>query len=95
MSIRRPITETELKLYRESVIREYKTKVESRQKNRGSNIIFERLRKILPLNIAIGITASILLVSFKGWGSFLQLILSSVIWITLTSTIVGAIIGKK
>lgn len=95
MSLRRPVTETELKFFRESVIREYKSKLEERQRNKGMNHVLERLRKIVPLNIAIGLTASALLIFFKGWETLIQLILSSIIWITLTSTIIGAIIGKK
>ena len=89
------MTETELRFFRESVIREYKAKQEEKHRNKGMNLALERFRKIVPLNIAIGLAASILLIIFKGWTTFIQLILSSIIWITLTSTVIGAIVGKK
>ena len=95
MSIRRPMTETELRFFKESVIREYKAKQEAKQRNRRLNSFLSRLRSIIPLNIAIGVTASILLINFKGWDLFIQLLLTGIIWITLISTIVGAVVGKK
>ena len=95
MSLKRPMTETELRMYKESVIMEYKSRLEAKHKNKGLNIALVRLRKIVPINIAIGLIASVLLIFYKGWGTFFQLILSSVIWITLTSTIISAIVGKK
>ena len=90
------MTPLELKLYKESVIREYKFQKEERQKkNRTINVIMYRLRSLVPLNIAIGVIASIVLISMDGWNALLKVFLTSVIWITLTSTIIAAIVGKK
>ncbi len=89
------MTPTQLRLYKESVIREYKLRQESQHRYKTLNVVLQRLRKIVPLNITIGLVASISLIFMKGWGTLLQVFLTSVIWITLTSTIIGAIIGKK
>jgi len=35
--------------------------------------------------------ASILLIYVKGWGAFLQLVLTGIIWITIISTAVAAV----
>ena len=87
---------TELRLYKEKIIRDYRVRVEAtKHKNHMVNLVLKRLRTIVPLNIALGIIASALLVYLKGWDVLLQVFLTSVVWITLASTIISAIIGKK
>jgi len=92
MSIDNPKTPLELRLFREKVIRDYKSKYEVQRNNKGINLVLRRLKTIVPVNIAIGITASVLLIIFSGWNYFLQLMLSGIIWITLISTVIGAVV---
>ena len=89
------MTPTEERLFRESVIREYKAKHE---KPRNSHTFYDFLRivrRFTPLNILLGIIASILLVYLKGWEVFFQLVLTGIIWITIISTAIAAISKKK
>ncbi|MBD3164899.1 hypothetical protein GF323_06905 [Candidatus Woesearchaeota archaeon] len=89
----RYMTPTELRLYKEAIIREYRLK--SAERHKAFNTLKAKLRKILPINIALGLGASMVLIWLKGWAVLLQVFLTSIIWITLTSSIVGAIVGKK
>lgn len=95
MSIDNPKTPLELRLFREKVIRDYKSRHEVQRNNKGVNLLLKRLRTIVPINIALGIIASVLLVWFVGWGYFTQLMLSGIIWITLISTVIGAVVKKR
>ncbi len=95
MSIDKPKTPLELRLFREKVIRDYKSRFEVQRNNKGINLVLRRLKTIVPVNIAIGVTASILLIWFIGWGYFTQLMLSGIIWITLISTVIGAVVRKR
>ncbi len=95
MSIDHPKTPLELRLFGEKVIRDYKSRNEVQRNNKGVNLLLRRLRTIVPINIALGVIASILLVWFVGWGYFTQLMLSGIIWITLISTVIGAVVRKK
>lgn len=95
MEARRSMTPTERRLFKEAVIREYKLKQEQiRKHNNYYQEFISTLRKIAPINIILGIIASILLIVLKGWESFLQLILTGIIWITIISTVLAAT-GKK
>jgi hypothetical protein len=95
MNIERPKTPTELRLFKEKVIRDYKLRHEAQRNNKGFNLALKQLRSIVPVNIAIGVIASVLLIGFKGWSYFVQLMLSGIIWITLISTVIGAVVKKK
>ena len=95
MSIDNPKTPTELRLYKEKVILDYKSKNEVKRNNTGVNLMIRRLKTIVPINIALGIIASVLLVMFVGWSYFFQLMLSGIIWITLISTVIGAVVKGK
>ena len=95
MNIDNPKTPTELRLYRERVIREYRDKHEPKQNSKAVNVVLRRLKTIVPINVALGLTASVLLIWFVGWGYFTQLMLSGIIWITLISTVIGAIVKKR
>jgi len=96
MSVRKAMTKTELELFKQSVIRQYKKKIERTQK-KPNNIqsFLSSLRKILPINIALGIVASILYVYFNGWKNYLILFLGATIWITIISTVLGSLVKKK
>ncbi len=96
MDMRKPMTQPEKRWFKELVIREYKLKNEqNNSRNKTLNSFLRRLRSIIPLNIGLGILASIILVNFVGWAYFIQLMLSGIIWITLISTVVSAVVGKK
>jgi len=95
MSMRKPITKTELRLFRESVIRDYKLKKESKKSNTWTNAIFSRMKTILPFNIALGLIAVWVFVWIYGWLLFLRIILQALITVTLLSTILAAVIRKK
>ncbi len=92
----RYMTATALRLYKEKIIRDYRSIHEANKpKPNVLSHILKGLRTLVPLNIAVGIVASIILVYLKGWDNLLQVFLTSIIWITLTSTIIGAFLGKK
>ena len=89
---RRPMTPIEKRMLRERIIREYKATQEKLKHNHNKLHDFTRIiRKTLPINIIIGLIASILLIYVKGWGAFLQLVLTGIIWITIISTAVAAV----
>lgn len=84
----------ELELYRQSIIRQYKAKHENKIQNKANEFL-SRFKHIIPINIGIGVLASIIYISTIGGKAYFQIILGSVIWITFTSTIIGAIIKKN
>ena len=87
------LTSLRIKLIKEQAIREYKARHE--KKGNHSYLDFVRiLRKLAPINIILGIIASILLIYLKGWSMFFQLVLTGIIWITIISTALAAL-GKK
>lgn len=90
-------TPNEIKLLKESAIAEYKLKMLSQmQKNRSTYHDFViRLKKIVPLNIVIGIIASVVLVYVSGWKTLIYLLLSGIIWLTLISTVVSAFLKEN
>lgn len=87
------LTPSEAKLFRERVIQEYKAKHE-KPKKKPFHELFLKLRMVVPINIALGAVASIVLVWFAGWETLVYLFLSGVIWITIISTILG-LLPKK
>jgi len=49
----------------------------------------------VPINIAVGLTASIVVGLWQGWDSLVYLLLTGVIWITLISTLISALLKTK
>lgn len=90
-------TPNEIKLLKESAIAEYKLKMLSQmQKKKTAYQVFAaRLRRIIPLNIVVGVIASGALVYISGWKTLIYLLLSGVIWLTLISTIVSAFLKEN
>ncbi|PIN73863.1 hypothetical protein COV20_01985 [Candidatus Woesearchaeota archaeon CG10_big_fil_rev_8_21_14_0_10_45_16] len=92
------MTPLEEKLFREKVIREYKLQ-QKRQEPKGKptnmDILREGLKKILPLNLAIGIIAIAAMIYLSGWDNFLHLLISGIIWITIISTLMSTYLNKK
>ena len=90
------MTKTEIRLFKEKVIRDYKLKHLNHKKNNNPvNQFANRLRKIVPINIAIGSIAIILFIILNDWNSFVQLLLTGIIWITMISTVLSALGGKN
>lgn len=90
------MTPLEKRLFKEAIIREYqlkqeKLKARSVKKNTVLDDFFSTLKRLTPLNIAVGLIASALLVWYKGFGSLFSLILSAIVWMTLVSTFISAI----
>ncbi len=95
MSLHKPMSETEMKLFKEAVIREYKLRKGPNYKERIVDIFLNRFKSLIILNIAIGVTAAVFLVKLKGWDSLIHLLLSGIVWITLISTFAGAILRRN
>ncbi len=90
------MTATERRLFKEAAIREYKLKYEKRaKKSTGYNDLLRRLKRIMPLSIAVGLVASILLVYLADLRSLVYLLLSGVIWLTLITTVVSTLLKIK
>jgi len=89
------MTKTEIRLFKEKVIRDYKIRHQPKQKNNAFNDFAQRLRRITPINIAVGTVASIIFIFLNGWYNFFQQILIATIWITIISTILSAVSRKK
>jgi hypothetical protein len=90
------MTSTERKFFREAVIREYKNKHPEIHTRR---LLYKKfvnvLKRMVLLNVAIGVSASVVLVWLRGWNTFINLMLSGIIWITLISTVLSAFLKKK
>jgi len=90
------MTPLEKRLFKESVIREYKNKYpEIHTKRLLYQKLVNVLKRIVLLNIAIGVIASVVLVWLRGWDTFINLMLSGIIWITLISTVLSAFLKRK
>jgi len=85
------MSESDLKLYRESVIRECNIKFKPKKSNKNWNTFFKALKIITPVTIIIGVVAAIIYIKLNGWNQFLELILTGIIWITLISTFISGI----
>lgn len=85
------MTDIDLKLYKEKIISEYKSKYEKKPKPNNFNSLFKTLRILAPISIALGIISSIIFIWLNGWYSFLQLLLRGIIWITIISTFLSSI----
>ena len=95
MDMRKPMTETEKRLFKEAVIKEYKLKHQPQSKKQIVSKILNRLKALVPVNIFVGIVASALLVYLFGFKTLIYLLLFGIIWITLISTIISAFIKTE
>ena len=89
--MRKPMTASEKTLFRQAIIKEYRSKTEKNQKKSGFNEFIGQLRTLTPINIMLGIIASFLMIMINGWKTFFYLLLSGVIWITIISTALSAL----
>jgi len=92
MELRKPLTSTERRLFKESIIREYKLKHENHSKNRIANRVLGRLKALIPYNIVVGILASIVFVYLFEFKTLAYVFLFGIIWITLVSTMISLFI---
>ena len=94
MQLRKPLTETEIRLFKEKIIRDYKLRYEKKKQNTALTQFTRRLKKIVPINIILGLGAAVIYIFINGWPNFFNLILTGVIWITMIATILSAVSGK-
>ncbi len=91
------ITPNEMILLKEKIIAEYKLEQAKRQVKKRPPLYYVRkkLKQILPINILVGVIASVVLVYINGWRMLGYLFLSGIVWLTLITTIVTALFTKK
>ncbi|MBL7056451.1 hypothetical protein ISS07_06060 [Candidatus Woesearchaeota archaeon] len=95
MELRKPMTETEKKLFKERVIREYKLKHEVQKKNNVLIDLKNRLKVLIPLNILIGIIALAVVWKYYGLGTIAYMFLFGIVWITLISSLLPLFIKER
>jgi len=89
------ISPTQLKLIKEQAIREYKLKHKEYVSKRSLPTKVKRLLgKLIPINIAIGLVASGIYIYLTSWSDYFFILLRAIIWITIVSAILSAIIKK-
>ena len=81
------------RLLKESIIREYLQNRPSSKKD--FSWMVHKLKTLAPVNIFIGILASIAMVYIAGLGYFITLMLSGIIWITVISSLMTLVVKGK
>ena len=81
------------RLLKESIIREYLQNRPSSKKD--FSWMVHKLKTLAPINIFIGILASIAMVYIAGLGYFIILMLSGIIWITIISGLMPLFVKGK
>ena len=90
------LTPTEYRLLKERVIREYKLKHEKHKQQNSTYLKFKnKLKRVMPLNIIVGVAACIILAYVNGWRMLGYLLLSGIIWLTLITTLVSVFLESK
>ena len=85
------MTPIEKRLFRESIIKEYKEQHAAKLKKISLHHKFiSRLKRVMPISILLGIIASVIYIYVKGWYEFFILLLTGTIWITLISAFISA-----
>ncbi|MAG91311.1 hypothetical protein CMO83_01390 [Candidatus Woesearchaeota archaeon] len=95
MDLRKPMTETEKRVFKEAVIREYRLKHDHGFVIKILEDLSRKLKNLVPFNIAIGLIASGILVYFYGWKTLGYIFLLGIIWVTLITTVVSFFIKSK
>lgn len=88
------VTPTQLRLFKERAIREYRAKNEGAIKDYVYSTLIAKLKRIAPLNIVIGTISAALLVRYKGVESLMYLFLSAIIGLTLVPYLTQLFIRK-
>ncbi len=93
MDAQKPVIDAKKKLFKEAAIREY---LQSQANSKKDFIGFiNKLRTVAPINIFIGILASIAMIYIAGLGYFITLMLSGIIWITIISSLMTLVVKGK
>jgi len=95
MTLRKPMTPTEIKFFKEKVIREYKDKYLPKKKPSLYVLVVRRLKQLLLYNIVIGVVVSIIFIWIYGWSIYLRTLLTVIIVTTIGTTIAGMLLKKK
>ncbi|MBN2458391.1 hypothetical protein JXB31_04650 [Candidatus Woesearchaeota archaeon] len=94
MTIR--MSQSEKKLFKEAIIKEYKLKHEiANKKQSGYDIFLKNLKKIVPFNIAIGVIACITYWYLNSFKSLVGLVLTGIIWLTIISSLATVFLKPK
>jgi hypothetical protein len=91
--INKKLTPAEKRLFSEHIIHEYKAKQDTF--HHAYDSLHKQLKKFIHFNIAIGLLACAGIVYLRGWGTLLYIFLWSIIWITITSTFLTALLRRK
>ena len=68
MTHKKHMSSWERRIFKEKVIREYKLKHEKNKNYNNSTVkLLNLVRKLTPLNIALGIIAALILIYLEGW----------------------------
>ena len=84
------MTQAEMRLYKESIIRQYKT-----GEARGIGYLLRQVRNVTPFKIIVGLVASAGVVYIKGWGMLFYLVLSGILWLTFASSFLSKLAKGK
>ncbi|MCF7862015.1 hypothetical protein K9M79_07280 [Candidatus Woesearchaeota archaeon] len=95
MDLRKPMTQSEIKLFKQRIIREYKEKHMVQPKKKPWEIAVERLRTIAPFNLIVGLITLAIVGIFLGWDKVIYMILSGIVWVTIISTVIAALFKAK
>ena len=92
MTHKKYMSSRERRIFKEKVIREYKLKHEKNKNYNNSTVkLLNLVRKLTPLNIALGIIAALILIYLEGWTEFIKTILTAIVWITIVATFLAAL----
>lgn len=88
------LTRTEYRLLKEKIISEYKRSLPKKDE-KPYEVYLKRFKAMIPLNLALGVIASIGYIYLRGWEWFFSLFLSGIVWITIISAFVSIIVPNK
>jgi hypothetical protein len=92
-SIVEKLTPAERKLFEEHVIHEYKAKHHTT--HHFYDDLTKKLKRFVPFNIGIGLLACIGVIYLQGWRTLIYIFLWGIIGLTLISTVLATLLGKK
>ena len=88
------MTPMQERLFREKVIREYQMEQEQKHPSKKMEILLQKLVKITPINLIIGLLAIALVVYLDGWQKLVGMLLTGIIYVTLISSVVANMVKK-
>jgi hypothetical protein len=93
--MRKLMTPSEMKLFKQRVIREYREKHRNQGNKSALDIAAERLKTITPFNLVIGSVSLLIVGIFLGWDKAVYMLLSGIIYVTIVSTVLAALFKSK